>query len=138
MTDADKKEFMLMMRIVCSSFNHAEFDKETLRYWFGKLDRFDLKTVSHAFDVWIDSSKYMPTVKDILDNCKPVTPIYTAIERKADKEANKKHAHELAKAAHETFKQKRDMKAWARKILNNVSAYPDISVRYAKEALNGE
>lgn len=31
---------------------------------------------------------------------------------------------------------KRDMRGWAKKILANPSNYPDISVRFAKEALN--
>jgi len=62
MTDDDKKEFALMMKIVCSNYNHAELEKETLRYWFSKLTHHDFKTVSHAFDSWVDSSKYMPCV----------------------------------------------------------------------------
>lgn len=135
MIDADKKEFKLMMKIVCSNYSHAEFDNDTLRYWFGKLEKNDLITVSKSFDNWIDSSKFMPTVKDILDSLKPVTPIYNAISRKADKEANRQHAKEVVDFVNQHLQPKNDYKAWAKKIINNPGNYPDISLKYAREAL---
>lgn len=133
MIDIDKKEFMLMMRIVCSSFNHKEFDKETLRYWFSKLEPHDIKTVSGAFDRWIDGSKFMPTIKDILDACKPVTPIYTALARKSSREAGKQYAENVVKFVAENTKSKTNYRAWIKPILANPKAYPDISFKFAKE-----
>jgi len=133
--DADKKEFMLMMKIVCSSFNHREFDKETLRYWFSKLDRYDFKIVSNAFDQWIDNSRSFPTVKDIVELCKPKAEMYAKLPHKINLAESKKHSDEVKQAVSDMTKPKRDMKAWAKKIIANPKAYPDISLRIAKEAL---
>jgi len=136
--DTDKKEFMLMMKIVCSSFNHKEFDKDTLRYWFAKLEKYDFKTVSSSFDQWIDSSRSFPTVKDIIELCKPKAEVYSKLTYKIDLIESKKHVDEIKLAVEEMTKPKRDMKDWARKIIANPERYPDISYRYAKEALGTE
>ena len=135
MTDNDKKEFALMMKIVCSSFSHREFDKDTLRYWFSKLNEYDLKTVSGAFDAWVDSSKHFPTVKDIIELCKPKPTIFARLPSPLAKAENHRHAMEVKEAVEKMTQPKRDMKAWARKIIANPSAYPEISLRYAREAL---
>lgn len=135
MTDNDKKEFALMMHIVCSNYNHKELDKETLRYWFSKLEKHDLPVVSGAFDSWIDTNKYMPTIKDIIDACKPKPTIFSRIASPLAIAENHRHAVEVKEAVAKMTKPKRDMKAWARKILESNKIYPDISIRYAKEAL---
>ena len=136
MIETDKKAFQLMMKIVCSSFNHKEFDKETLRYWFSKLERYDFNTVSNAFDVWLNSSRNFPTIKDIIELCKPKEDIYLKLPHKIDYKESKKHADEIKQAVDAMTKPKKDYKDWAHKILANPKAYPDISVRFAHEALN--
>lgn len=138
MIDDDKKEFALMMRIVCSNYNHKELDKETLRYWFSKLEKHDLKVVSAAFDGWVDTNKYMPTIKDIIDACKPKPTIFARLPSKLAIAENHRHAVEVKKAVEVMTKGKRDYKAWARKILASPNVYPDISIKYAKEALGND
>lgn len=135
MTDDDKKEFALMMKIVCSNYNHAALEKETLRYWFSKLEKHDFKVVSHAFDSWVDTSKYMPTVKDILDACKPKPTIFARLPSPLAVAENHRHAVEVKEAVDKMTQGKRDMKAWAHKITDNPKNYPDISLRYARESL---
>ena len=137
MIDADKKEFALMMKIVCSNFNHHELDKDTLRYWFAKLEKHDFKIVSKAFDDWIDSNKFMPTVKDILDACKPKPTIFARLPSPLAIAENHRHAAEVKSSIEKMTKGKRDMKDWAHKIIANPKNYPDISLKLAREALNG-
>ena len=133
--ETDRDNFASVMHVTWQSCGRNKPDRDTMRYWFDKLIAFDFKVVADAFDKWLMTQDELPTVHQITKLCKPVTPIYSAIERKHDKEANKQHAHKIAKLAHETFKPKRDMKAWAREIIDNPKAYPDISLRYACEAL---
>lgn len=136
MIDADKKEFKLMMKIVCSNYSHAEFDNDTLRYWYGKLEKYELLFVSKAFDHWLDNSKFMPTVKDILDACKPVTPIYNAIARKADRQANKAQADKVIRLIENVSKKpSRDWKKYWTDILDNPKQHKEITLRGAKQAL---
>lgn len=124
-----------MIKIVCQSYSHREFDKETLRYWFSKLEKYDLKTVSHAFDTWVDNSKSFPTVKDIVELCKPREDIYARLPHKINFAASKRHADEIKQAVEEMTRPKRDAKDWAKKIIANPKAYPDISLKFAREAL---
>ena len=125
-----------MIKIVCQSYSHREFDRETLRYWFGKLESYDFKDVSNAFDKWIDTSKSFPTVKDIVELCKPKPTIFARLPSPLAIAENHRHAQEVKQAVEKMVKTKRDMKAWAKKIVENPTQYRDISVRIAKEALN--
>ena len=135
MIDKDKKEFMMILRIVCSSFNQKEFDIETVKFWYSKLDKHELSVVSKAFDDWIDANRFMPTLKDIQDACKPKPTIFARLPSPLAIAENHRHAVEVKQAVEKMVSGKRDMKAWAHKIKANPSAYPDISYRYAKEAL---
>ena len=76
MTDNDKKDFALMMRVTWANYGRNEPDKDTMRYWYSKLDRHDFNVVTKAFDDWIDTSKQLPTIKDIQDACKPKPTIF--------------------------------------------------------------
>jgi hypothetical protein len=135
MDDSNKKEFWSVMNVTMELCNRPPLSKEAVVVFWNILKKYEISTVRDALDSWVDSSSKAPTPHDILNLCKPVTPIYSAIERKHDKEANKQQAHKVAKLAHETFKPKSDMKAWAKTIIDNPKAYPDISLRYAREAL---
>lgn len=132
MNDTDKKDFASIMRVTWQTFGRNEPDKETMRYWFSKLESHELREVGNAFDNWIIHSKQLPTVKDILDLLKPKQQDFKALPRPQISEEKVNEIHE--KLAQFTSP-KRDMKAWAKKILDNPKAYPDISVRFAKEAL---
>ena len=53
MTDNDKKDFALMMRVTWANYGRNEPDKDTMRYWYSKLDKHDFNVVTKAFDDWI-------------------------------------------------------------------------------------
>lgn len=136
MQDADKKEFASIVKVTWQTYSKPEPDRETMRYWFSKMENFDIRDVGNAFDNWIMHSNKMPTVKDIIDLLKPKESDYKALPKKIDLAAQHKHAEELKHKIEEMVKPKRDMKLWARKILDNPTAYKEISIRYATEALN--
>lgn len=135
MDDTNKKDFALMMRVTWANYGRNEPDKDTMRYWFGKLANYEFNQVTKAFDDWIDSSKQLPTVKDIVDALKPKPTIFARLPSPLAIAENHRHAVEVKEAVEKMVSGKRDMKAWAHKIIANPKAYPEISLRYAKEAL---
>jgi hypothetical protein len=132
---ADKENFKVMMNIVMTNYGRKQADQDTLRYWFAKLEKHDLAVVSKAFDTWIDSQSNLPTYHDIAKLCQPQVTIYARLPSPLAIADNKRHAEEVKEAINTMTKPKRDFKAWARKIVGNPSAYPDISLRYANEAI---
>ena len=60
---------------------------------------------------------------------------YKAIEAKVDYEESKRHADNVVKFVADNTKQVTDRREWARKIKDDPKSYPDISLRYANEAL---
>jgi hypothetical protein len=127
-----------MMNIVQSNYGRRELDRDALRYWFSKLERFEFADVSKAFDRWIDSKDDLPTVHNILDLLKPDVTIHQRLASPIRIEDNKKHVAELKDKIVSMTKPRVDGRAWARKILDSDKAYPDIAVRFAKEALGVE
>ena len=78
---------------------------------------------------------YAPSCDQFKAQCKtsaPVVPDYKALPKPALSDEKINELHDKLSAF---TSGKRDMKAWAKKIIANPSAYPDISYRYAKEAL---
>ena len=135
MNDTNKKDFALMMRVTWANYGRNEPERETMRYWFSKLDKHDFNLVTKAFDDWIMASKQLPTIKDIQDACKPKPTIFARLPSPLAIAENHRHAVEVKQAVDKMVNGKRDYKAWARKIKDNPSAYPDISLRLANEAL---
>lgn len=135
MNDSNKKDFALMMRVTWANYGRNEPDKDTMRYWFGKLEAHDFNLVTKAFDDWIDTSRELPTIKDIQNACKPKPTIFARLPSPLAIAENHRHAVEVKQAVEKMVSGKRDMKAWAHKIIKNPKAYPDISLRFAKEAL---
>lgn len=138
MIDHDKKQFKSMMTALTTLYGKRELDQELLRIWYGKLKRFDIDMVSKALDHWVDTSKFMPLPVDIIDLCKAqearVIPKELPKPKHTDeqiKENQERLSRELAK-----IKPKRDHKAWAKEIMKDPTKYPDISLRFAKEALH--
>lgn len=138
MNDSDKKNFVTMMNIVQSNYGRRELDKDSLRYWYSKLERFEFADVMKAFDRWVDTKDDLPTVHNILDLLRPEVTIHQRIASPVRIEDNKKHVAELKENIGAMMKPRTDDKAWASKILSNQSAYPDIAIRFAKEALGAE
>jgi len=135
LNDTDKKNFVVMMNIVQSNYGRKPLEKDALRYWFSKLEKFEMDDVSKAFDRWIDSQDDLPTVHNILELLRPQVTIHQRLASPLRIEDNKRHVAELKDDIAKMTQPRRDMRAWARKIIDNPSSYPDISVRFAKEAL---
>ena len=125
-----------MLNVAMELTNHPPLSKEAVIVWYATLEKFDFDVVSKAVDVWLKASSKPPTPKDIVDICKPKVSIYAKLPSPLAKESNRQHAKELIEAVENLTKPKTDYKAWARKIIANPQNYPDISLRYAKEALN--
>lgn len=70
MLDSEKAQFKAMMKALTQLFNKPDLDIELLRIWWHKLQRFEFRVVSKAFDNWVDNNKKMPTPADILELCK--------------------------------------------------------------------
>jgi len=84
-----------MMKALTQLFNKNELDTELLRIWWHKLQRFEFRVVSKAFDTWVDGNKRMPTPADILELCKSqeAKNIPTMIGRKiSDEDKQRNHA----------------------------------------------
>lgn len=133
--DTDKKNFQTMMNIVMSNYGRKNLDPDSLRYWFGKLDKYELETVSQAFDAWIDSKSELPTAHDILQLCKPKVTIHARLPSPLNIADNKRHADELKSAIGKMTKPRKNYRAWAERIIANPSAYPDISLNFAHQAM---
>jgi len=133
--ETDRDKFALMMKVTWQSYGRNGLDREALRYWFDKLSKHDFIDVSNAFDEWIKSQKDLPTVSDILKLCQHRVTIYARLPSPLSKQANQGYAKEVVEFVAKQPKQTRDYRAWARKIITNPSAYPDISLKLAREAL---
>ena len=70
MTDNDKIGFMDMMNTVTTLYSKPKFEKDTLKVWYAKLERFDFQTVAKAFDSYVNQFTIMPTPADIIKICK--------------------------------------------------------------------
>jgi len=102
MVDTEKAQFKAMMRALTQLFNKNELDTELLRIWWHKLERFEFRVVSKAFDTWVDANKRMPTPADILELCKSqeAKNIPVMIGRKIsdeDKQRNQEKLHAMMK-----------------------------------------
>lgn len=132
MNDLNKKDFWVMLNVTMELTNHPPLSKEAVIIWYNQLKQFEFSDVSNAIDSWLKVSSKPPTPKDIIDACKPKQQDFKALPRP-------KMSEEKVNQIHEKLSQftspKRDMKSWAKKIIDNPSMYPDISLRFAKEAL---
>jgi hypothetical protein len=136
MINSESDKFKSMLTVLYSMYGKREPDNILLRAWWMKLAKFDFNVISQAFDTWSDTKTVIPTPADILPLCRPKEPVYAQISKTIDYAGNQKHAEEVKQAIEKMTKPNRDYKDWARKIIANPKNYPDISLRYAKEALN--
>jgi hypothetical protein len=133
--EKDANQFALMMKITWQSYGRTTIDKETMRYWFDKLNAYDFNEVSNAFDEWLKSQKDLPTVSEILKLCQHKLSIHARLPSPLAIESNKRHAYKVLALAEKMSEPKRDYKAWAKVIIANPKNYPDISLKLAREAI---
>jgi hypothetical protein len=78
---------------------------------------------------------YAPSCDQFKAQCKTSAPVVTDYKALPKPTVSDEKINELHDKLSAFTSGKRDMKNWAHKIIANPSAYPDISYRYAKEAL---
>ena len=83
---------------------------------------------------------FPPSCDDFKSKCvvKHEIEFFTAIAAPMNNIDNKRNSNEVLEYIAANIAPKRDPKAWARLIIANPSNYLDISLKYAKEALNVE
>jgi hypothetical protein len=97
--------------------------------------------VSKAFDRYVNSNKFMPTISDILDICRMQEPkeFVKALPRHfTEQEIRNNHDRMKRVASEIASKPTVDPKAWARRILNDSEKgryKNEIGIKFAKEAL---
>jgi hypothetical protein len=140
MTLNDKIGFKSMMDTLTTLYQKQPLDQDTLRVWFAKLEKYEFNVVTKAFDKHVDSSKFMPTVFDILQFCREKPIEFVQLQApKLSKEQNHKYSHEVLKFMAEQDNNKpKDMRAWAKRIIANPKNYPPISLKFAQEAVRAK
>lgn len=132
---------------------HGRFGNNFLeKYKLGKVDANgnDLG-ISNAKQVWAEelagisadriknalqyNYDYAPSCDQFKAQCKSSTQAHTDYKALPKPAMSEEKVNEIHEKLAQFTSPKRDMKAWAKKILDNPKAYPDISVRFAKEAL---
>lgn len=132
---------------------HGRFGNNFLeKYKLGKVDANgnDLG-IANAKQVWAEelagisadriknalqyNYDYAPSCDQFKAQCKSSTQAHTDYKALPKPAMSEEKVNEIHEKLAQFTSPKRDMKAWAKKILDNQKAYPDISVRFAKEAL---
>lgn len=136
MIDADRQNFKRMMNALMVIYYKPELTNDALRVWWGKLEKYEFNEVSKAIDDYTNSDlKAPPVPHDIVKLCQHKVSIHARLPSPLTKEANAEYAKEVVDFVASQPRKKRDFKAWARNILATTKNYPDIAVRFAKEAL---
>ena len=141
MIETEKLGFKDMMHSVTTIYSRPDLDRETLRIWWAKLEKYEFMVVSKAFDRYVNSNKFMPTISDILDICRLQEPkeFVKALPRHfTEQEIRNNHDRMKRVASEIASKPTVDPKAWARRILNDSEKgryKNEIGIKFAKEAL---
>lgn len=136
MIESDKKAFKNMIDAVFTIYGKQVPEKDVLRIWWHKLERFDIAAVGRAFDRWTDTPNKLPQPADIVQLCKPRESEYRALIAPISPDENKKNLEKLDNFIAEQLKSKKDYKAWAKRILANPKMFPDSSLESAKKVKN--
>jgi hypothetical protein len=136
MIESDKKAFKNMIDAVFTIYGKQQPDKEILRIWWHKLQRFEFNIVSRAFDIWTDTPNKLPQPADIIQMCKPRESEYHALPAPVATAETKANIERMNKLIKEKIKPKENFRAWTERILNNPHLFPDTSVEIAKSVMN--
>lgn len=136
MDNSHKKEFWLMVNVAMELTNHPPLTKEAIVTWWHLLSKYEFADVQNSVDNWCKTMSKPPTPNDIISGCQHKVTIHARLPSPLAIQDNKRHIDELKEHIAENLKPKTDYKAWAKRILANPKQFPDISVKFAKEALN--
>jgi len=135
MIETDKKAFKDMVNAVFTIYGKPLPEKEMLRIWWHKLERFDFNVVGRAFDKWTDTPNKLPQPADIVQICKPREAEYHALPAPVSYAENKENVDKLNKFIADKLKPKQDYHAWAKRIVRNPQNFPETSLMAAKMVL---
>lgn len=106
--------------------------------WQAKLDGMSSKIVFKAVDYCSNNLKFPPTLPEFVLLCKANTPseINKALPRHFTEAEIAKNHERLEKVSKDlSSTSKTDYKDWAKRIIANPKAYPDLSFKLATEAM---
>lgn len=135
MIETDKKAFKDMVNAVFTIYGKPLPEKEMLRIWWHKLERFDFNVVGRAFDKWTDTPNKLPQPADIVQICKPREAEYHALPSPSSYAENKENVEKLNKFIAEKLKPKTDYHSWAKRIVRDPQNFPETSLMAAKMVL---
>jgi len=141
MNDSDKQGFKNMLDTVMALYGKPSPDKDQIKVWWFKLNKYEFNIVTKAFNNYVDKYKIMPTPAGIIDLCKinPVRDYVHQLAHKSDPEVYERNRAKFHQIVSEFKNKKRPHpKAWAQKIIDNPGNCPEIAIRFAKEALHVE
>ena len=135
MIDTDKQAFKDMVNAVFTIYGKSLPEKEMLRIWWHKLERYEFSAVGRAFDKWTDTPNKLPQPADIVQMCKPREAEYHALPAPINYADNKANMEKLNNYISERLKPQTDYHAWAKRILRTPQNFPDTSVEAARKVL---
>lgn len=102
--------------------------------WAQELAGVSVERIKAALEANYD---YPPSCDDFKANCKVKVQQqdYIALPAPNNKETNKAYADNVVQFVLQNETPKSNKRAWIKRILDNPSRWPDISVKYAQEAL---
>jgi hypothetical protein len=133
MIDSDKLAFKEMINAVFTIYGKPLPEKELLRIWWHKLERYDFNQVGRAFDHWTDSPNKLPQPADIIQLCKPREAEYHALPAPVSYAENKQNVDKLNKFIADKLKPKTNYRSWVTRILDNPQNFPEFAVQAAQE-----
>ncbi len=133
MIEADKRAFKDMINTVFIIYGKQAPEKDVLRVWWHKLERFDIASVGRAFDRWTDTPNKLPQPADIVQLCKPREAEYHTLPAPVATAETKANIERMNKLIKEKIKPKQNFREWADRILNNPHLFPEYAVESAKK-----
>jgi hypothetical protein len=133
MIDTDKQAFKEMINAVFTIYGKPLPEKELLRIWWHKLERYDFQQVGRALDHWTDSPNKLPQPADIIQLCKPREAEYHALPAPVSYAENKENVDKLNKFIADKLKPKTNYRSWVTRILDNPQNFPEFAVQAAQE-----
>lgn len=133
MIDSDKLAFKEMINAVFTIYGKPLPEKELLRIWWHKLERYEFNVVGRAFDHWTDSPNKLPQPADIIQLCKPREAEYHALPAPVSYAENKENVDKLNKFIADKLKPKTNYRSWVTRILDNPQNFPEFAVQAAQE-----
>ena len=118
--DLRAENFDKMLKTTCKQYSKAEMDDSVFKLWYHSLKPFSFDTVSNAMGKWITTSKFMPTISDVVRLCKVLESQNqpNQIAYKIDKSRKQEFQAKLKEAISASKLTKaRHPKMWALKIL---------------------